>query len=72
MGLPTLRAEDCRDELMKCHVLRLCEEGGSLLGGPTARDVEGHPVIYKVQRRCLSPCWLSSDRRTHTHTVPRW
>jgi hypothetical protein len=63
VGLPTLRAEDCRDELMKCHVLRLCEEGGSVLGGPTARDVEGHPVIYKVL--AVSLALLSSDGLRH-------
>jgi hypothetical protein len=48
VGLPALCAEDVRDELMQCHVLRLTHPGGSVVMGPTACDLEGHPVIYKV------------------------
>ncbi len=50
LDLPVLDAEECREQLTKGGVLRLCASGDSMLHGPTARDVHAHPVIYVVRR----------------------
>lgn len=49
LRLDTLTWDDVRGEMAKKHTMRLPALGGDVENGPTARDAEGHPVIYKIQ-----------------------
>lgn len=49
LTLDTLTWDDVRGEMAKKHTMRLPALGGDVQNGPTARDADGHPVIYKVQ-----------------------
>lgn len=49
LSLDTLTWDDVRGEMAKKHTMRLPVLTGDVENGPTARDAEGHPVIYKIQ-----------------------
>lgn len=49
LDLDNLTWDDVRGETAKRHTMRLPAPGGDVERGPTARDADGHPVIYKIQ-----------------------